>query len=235
MSEDLRSAIAAYDRMYSGKGIRDSDSYYSWMVRLMGLAPGSSVLDVACGEGLFLKYAEKSGLRTFGVDISTVALKLARRSLDMSHLFQADGESLPFRAGQFDGVACLGSLEHYLHPDKGLQEIRRVLSDDGVAALALPNSYYLVDIVWQVWRTGHPPDNKQELERFATVREWEAFLESGGLRVLKVYKHNFRFPRSVGDLRFYRSRPRKILNLLVSPFVPFNLSNSFVFICAKRT
>jgi ubiquinone/menaquinone biosynthesis C-methylase UbiE len=235
MSEELRSAIAAYDRMYSDKGIRDSDSYYAWIVKLMGLAPGSSVLDVACGEGLFLKYAERSGLSGYGADISSVALEVARSNLDTSRLCQADGERLPFRAGQFDGVACLGSLEHYLHPDKGLQEIRRVLSDDGIAALALPNSYYLVDIVWQVWRTGNPPDNKQELERFATVREWQAFLESGGLRVLRVYKHNFRFPRSAADLRFYRSRPRKILNLLVAPFVPFNLSNSFVFICAKRT
>ena len=235
MSEDLRDAIAAYDRIYSDKGIRDSDSYYDWIVKLMGLAPGSSVLDAACGEGLFLKYAEKRGLRGFGVDISSAALKLARGNVDAARLCQADGESLPFRNGQFAGVACLGSLEHYLHPEKGLQELRRVMSDDGIAALALPNSYYLVDIVWQVWRTGHGPDNKQELERFATVREWEAFLESGGLRVLRIYKHNFRFPRSMADLRFYRSRPRKILNLLVSPFVPFNLSNSFVFICAKRT
>jgi len=235
MSEDLREVIAAYDRIYSAKGIRDSDSYYAWIAKLMALAPGSSVLDVACGEGLFLKYAERRELQTFGVDISPVALKVAQGNLKAPRLFQADGEALPFRTGQFAGVACLGSLEHYLHPEKGLREIRRVLANDGIAALALPNSYYLVDIVWQVWRTGHGPDNKQEVERFATVREWEAFLESGGLQVLRVYKHNFRFPRSLADLRFYRSRPRKILNLLVAPFVPFNLSNSFVFICRKRT
>ena len=55
MSEDLREAIAAYDRIYADKGIRDSDGYYDWIVKLMGFAPGSSVLDVACGEGLFLK------------------------------------------------------------------------------------------------------------------------------------------------------------------------------------
>lgn len=234
MSEDLRDVIEAYDRAYAERGIRDSDSFYSWVVKLMGLKPGSTVLDVGCGEGIFLRYAERSGLKGFGVDISPVALRIARGRLKYGRLCQADGESLPFRAGQFKGVACLGSLEHYLHPEKGLQEIRRVLAEDGVAAIALPNSYYLVDIIWRVWRTGYGPNHKQMVERFATVREWEAFLEEGGLRVLRVYKHNFRFPRSSADLRWYLSHPRKILNLLVAPFIPFNLSNSFVFICTKR-
>jgi SAM-dependent methyltransferase len=168
------------------------------------------------------------------VDISPMALERARARLKGPRLSQADGELLPFRTGQFAGVACLGSLEHYLRPEEGLREIQRVMSDDGVAAVALPNSYYLVDIIWQVWRTGHGPDHKQLVQRFATVREWEAFLENGGLRVLRTYKHNFRFPRCRADLRWYRSYPRKALNLLIAPLVPFNLSNSFVFICGKQ-
>ena len=234
MGESLGDVIASYDRAFAAEGIRDSDSFYAWVVDLMDLVPGSSVLDAGCGEGVFLQYAQQRDLRAYGVDISLVALETARVRLTDPAVARADGESLPFRTGRFDGVACLGSLEHYLNPGEGVREIARVLAKDGVAAIALPNSYYLVDIIWQVWRTGYGPDHKQLVQRFATLREWEVFLTAGGLRVIRVYKHNFRFPRCKADLAWYRSYPRKILNLLVAPFVPFNLSNSFVYICRKK-
>ena len=111
--------------------------------------------------------------------------------------------------------------------------MRRVLRPEGRAALVLPNSYYLADIFWHVWRTGYSVSHHQPLERFATFGEWSDLIRGGGLEVVKAYKYNFRFPRSAEDWRWYRQHPKKMLYLLIAPFTPFNLSYHFLFICKR--
>ena len=139
----------------------------------------------------------------------------------------------PFPSSTFDYVTNLGSLEHFKDPFVGLSEMYRVLKPNGKAVILLPNSYYLVDIIWTVLRTGNPPSHEQQIERFATYREWQNQIENSHFQILEAYKYNFCFPKSVRDLQWYFQRPRKILNLMVAPFIPFHLSYSFLFILSK--
>jgi ubiquinone/menaquinone biosynthesis C-methylase UbiE len=230
-----------YDELFKEESrLRDSDAFYKWVFGRLQPQPGGRLLDVACGEGLFIQVARQHGVKGLGVDLSSQAAGLARRRLGApvdaatAVVSVANGEHLPFADQSFDYVTNIGSLEHFLDPLLGVQEMRRVLRPGGVAAVILPNSYYLVDIIWEVWRTGYSVSHHQPLERFATFREWWDFLESGGLRVVKGYKYNFCFPRSKADWQWYRQHPRKVLNLLVSPFIPFNLSNHFLYVCERK-
>lgn len=171
----------------------------------------------------------------WAIDLSTTALNLARKNAPRAKLSRCDGTALPFPDSTFHYIANLGSLEHYADIPRGIQEMARLLRPDGRIAIFVPNSYYLADIVWHVWRTGYGPSHGQILECFATVGEWKDLLTEGGVEILRTYAYNFCFPTSIADWRWYWRWPRKLLNLLIAPFIPFNLAYSFLFIGRKAT
>jgi ubiquinone/menaquinone biosynthesis C-methylase UbiE len=221
--------IASYDDHYRQAGrLRESDAFYRWILRKLGARAGTKLLDVAGGEGHMARLAARQGLAAVSVDFSTIAAAIAGRSPAGS--LAGDGQLLPFAAGTFDYVTNIGSLEHFLDPRAGLREMRRVLRPEGRAAIFLPNSFYLLDIIWHVWRTGYGVSHKQLLERFATKNEWRDLLESEGFRTLAIYPYNRAWPTTPADFAWYRRHPRKLAYLLLGPITPTNLAYSFLFI-----
>lgn len=231
-SVDLR---AVYDARFRADSLRDADSFYAWICCRLQPEPGMKLADVACGSGRLLYHAGQAGLQAIGIDFSAEALKLARAMAPQSQLVLADGQSLPLADNSIDYVTSLGSLEHYVDPDLGAREIMRILRPNGLAAVVLPNAFYAADLVWWVWRKGRSPSHHQPLERFAAYEDWADLLERNGLRICTSLKYNFMFPRSRLDLEYYRRFPRKLLNLAVSPLIPFNFSYSFLYLCQKVT
>jgi ubiquinone/menaquinone biosynthesis C-methylase UbiE len=226
--------IRSYDHIFAdSENLRDSDALYRWILGKLRPRPGTRLLDVACGMGLLLRYAREWGVRTYGIDISRKATERSRAESPESEVFVANGETLPFPDGYFDYITNLGSLEHFINPRQGLAEMKRILKDDGTAAIYLPNSYYLVDILWTVMRTGYSVSHRQVLERFATYNEWGDFLKENGLEVIKGYGYNHRFPRTLADWKWLRRHPKRIFLALAAPFVPFHLSYHFLYLCKK--
>jgi SAM-dependent methyltransferase len=192
------------------------------------------LLDVSCGTGQLLRSASILwDLDVYGIDISRVALMLTGQCAPGARLIQCDGAVLPFRDCTFEYITNLGSLEHYTDALQGIREMARVLTAGGRLAILLPNSYYLVDILWRVLRTGYGPSHGQLVERFATAGEWKDMLTEGGIQVLGTHAYNLRFPTTMADWAWYRLRPGRIARLLVGPFLPFNLSYCFLFVGRK--
>lgn len=75
-----------------------------------------SLLDVGCGTGGLLVAAAERGAHPVGVDIALRWLVVAQRHLRKAGrdvpLVAADGALLPFRAGSFEVVTCIETLEH---------------------------------------------------------------------------------------------------------------------------
>jgi len=233
MTPQIEHVREAYDTKFSGDGFRNSASYYRWVLEVLAPNPNSTLLDIACGMGDLLLQACERRLRCHGVDLSSVAIALCRAKVPGASLSVARAEQLPFEDAAFDYVTILGSLEHLLDPGEGLLEIRRVLRWGGRAAILVPNSYYLPDIVWQVLRTGYGPSHKQVVERFATCQEWRNFIESGGLKVCRILRYNYQVPRCRDDILWYRENLKRLLGMMVGPFLPLNLSHSFLYVCEK--
>jgi ubiquinone/menaquinone biosynthesis C-methylase UbiE len=153
------------------------------VLKCLGLTAQNALLDVSCGEGHLLQWASRLyHLETWGIDLSTVALEISGQNAPEARLARFDGTALPFPNSTFDYVTNLGSLEHYSDIPQGIREMARVLRPEGRVAILLPNSYFLADTVWLVWRTGYGPSHQQSLERFATFGEWRGMLEEGGSR-----------------------------------------------------
>lgn len=95
------------------------------------IAPGSCVLDVACGSG---ENARHFGGRSryYGIDISRLALGMAKEYQDqVVALVQGDATALPFADGSFDVVLSTYALEHFFEPRKALREMYRTCRPGG--------------------------------------------------------------------------------------------------------
>jgi cyclopropane fatty-acyl-phospholipid synthase-like methyltransferase len=108
------------------------------------IAPGMQVLDVGCGRGEILRHCAQLGARAYGVDYSTVAVRMARESAGYG-VYRADAKRLPFPAGGLDRVLLFDIVEH-LYPwelHQTLLEAYRVLKVSGKIIIhTAPNRWY---------------------------------------------------------------------------------------------
>ena len=104
---------------------------------------GRTVLDAGCGTGIFsIIFANNGAAAVTGIDISQGSLDTARSLKDRFQLENAsfqreDMLSLPFNDGTFDIVWAWGTVHHTTAPLKAVDELIRVLKDDGVILLAV--------------------------------------------------------------------------------------------------
>lgn len=96
------------------------------------------LLDVGCGEGLFLELASKVGWDITGTEISPFAVKYGKGRLDLN-ILQGELMDIGFPDKTFEAVTMWHVLEHTRNPIIVLKEIRRIIKDDGVLIMAVPN------------------------------------------------------------------------------------------------
>jgi ubiquinone/menaquinone biosynthesis C-methylase UbiE len=214
----------SYNTIWSNTILKESISYYSWIADLLRIQKGKKFLDVACGAGFMLKIASDRGAETFGVDISDVAVSLSKNASENSKVVVCNGENLLFDNATFDYVTCLGSLEHYLHPQKGVSEISRVVKNNGLVVIVLPNKWHWFEC-YNGMRRGTDPSHGQELERYYSRKEAEKLIEDNGLHIIKVFGYNKQFFNGILSY-FYNPLIRKI--------IPVNASYHFVIMCKMR-
>jgi len=101
----------------------------------LGLAPGSIVLDLACGTGDLCLELARHGLVAVGADRSAGMLHAARARLAPAPLVRGDGLALPFRTGSLDGIVCGFALRNFAALAPMLAECARVLRPGGRVAL----------------------------------------------------------------------------------------------------
>lgn len=157
---------SAYETIYAKKGIRHLDSFYLWLLNLLDIEPGKRLLDVACGEGMLVKFAHQRGLMAYGVDFSKEAIRRACHMTSYTGFVIGYGEALPFPDEAFDYV--IGSLEHFMNPLVGAREIQRVLRRGGRSCILLPNTFSLLGNGMYARRYGDVFDDGQPIQRYNT-------------------------------------------------------------------
>ncbi len=227
---DQSSVQNAYEHIYDTTAIRHLDSFYRWILHLVQPETGSRLLDVACGQGVIPHMAAERGVEAYGFDLSFRAIREGHQS--RAKLFVANGEHLPYPDESFDYITNIGSLEHYVDPEAGAREMTRVLAPDGLACILLPNTFSLSNMLY-AWHNGRTTYDNQPIQRYATQLEWRDLLEANGLPVVKTVKFERVWPTSLADAAWYVRRPKNVAWLLLTPFLPLNLSNSFVYLCQR--
>jgi ubiquinone/menaquinone biosynthesis C-methylase UbiE len=104
---------------------------------------GELILDVGCGRAIDGARLCEKGAQVVGLEPSRVMLVRAKEYLSENNarvaLAQGIGENLPFKSHSFDKVMCKGALDHFISPDKTMEEIARVLKPQGEMIVSIAN------------------------------------------------------------------------------------------------
>lgn len=97
--------------------------------------PKATILDVGCGEGVFVEEFSKKGWNIQGLDLNYES-ELVQRG---------DARNIPYSDKSLDSVIFLDALEHLAFEDQpqALSEIYRVLKPDGKLFISVPNLAHL--------------------------------------------------------------------------------------------
>jgi SAM-dependent methyltransferase len=107
---------------------RDVSAKLSLIERFAG--PETTLLDVGCGRGFFVKACIDRGIRAQGLDLSDTAVAYAR---DRLHVVAHQGtlNSLKSALGRFRAVTLWATIEHITDPTQLLSDIADVTEPGG--------------------------------------------------------------------------------------------------------
>jgi ubiquinone/menaquinone biosynthesis C-methylase UbiE len=107
------------------------------IISVLDLKENISMLDIGCGSGWALDQASKlvkDKGTFFGVDLSAKMIEKARENFkerENFHFIIANAEEIPLEDNTFEVITCTNSFHHYLHPEKALKEMYRLLKPGG--------------------------------------------------------------------------------------------------------
>lgn len=112
----------------------------AWVLDLAAVGPGQAVLDVGCGNGLYLQALRSRGVDAVGCDLS---LGMLRAASEHPGRVNGDVTSLPFRSGTFDVVLAAHMLYHVADRQTAARELRRVLVSGGCCVVVTNGARHL--------------------------------------------------------------------------------------------
>jgi SAM-dependent methyltransferase len=144
------------------------------------------LLDVGCGEGSFLAYAQQKGWDVTGTDI-----RLSREARELScRLLEGRLEQVDLEPKSFDVIRFNHVLEHTQNPLAELERSRQLVAENGLIFISVPNlagisariksfqsRFYLKSHRWRHYAAIH------HLWYFTPV-SLQALVEKAGLRTL---------------------------------------------------
>lgn len=211
----------AYRDYYSEyNGPIGGDYRFKWICETYfkkAASENEKVLDIGCGEGTLVGMLSERGYDSYGIDASISGINQGGEKLK-GRLIHSDIESggLPFPDKFFDYVCCFETFEHLLNPYYILREVKRILKQDGVFLVSIPNV-----------RIGHPVIYPGLITR----RYFADFLEVNGMKVTEV-----RGWGQVPQLYFIPDKPyflfqlmRRILHIIYTRYTPVRFAWLWIF------
>ena len=136
-----------WDRIFTERGrvFIDPHPDINRVVKLIGDADGSRILDLGCGTGRHIVYLARLGCDVYGFDASPKALSMTQEWLNdedlEATLFEHQMEDpFPYENNFFDTVISIQVIHHNLMKNirKTINEIERVLRPGGILFVTVP-------------------------------------------------------------------------------------------------
>jgi ubiquinone/menaquinone biosynthesis C-methylase UbiE len=185
------------------------------LIELADINRADKVLEVGCGAGHILEKIHGGNL--YGIDISEVQIRRAKERLgEKVMLLKSPGETTPFDDKYFDRVLCSEVIEHVLDPTPLLNEMSRILKDDGILSLSIPNEN-LINFTKKILKyTGlmrlfTPKDNGWDLATKDNLDEWH--LHEFNLNLVKKYINGVFKIEKLSSIPFFIVPFRYVLKL----------------------
>ena len=229
--DELEEMKSFYDDVYyadANKPLQGS-AHLKNLARIMDIASGIVVLDIACGLGEWLHVCASDGAQVSGVDLSERAIDYCHKHMPDGEFHAVPAEKLPFADGQFDLVSCLGSLEHFVEPVVSLREMARVAKADARFLILVPNADFLTRKLKLFGGT----NQKDAKEVVRTLEEWEGLFEQAGLRVTRKWKDLHVLSWSWITMNGWLGAPIRALQALALAVWPLRWQYQVYHLCVK--
>jgi ubiquinone/menaquinone biosynthesis C-methylase UbiE len=182
---------------WSVEGLERRLGLFRSLLRGLPVGEGQRVLELGCGAGTYVRYLSQLGLRAVGIDYAVPSLVRALER-DPGHSGQyvaADGYELPFSAGCFDLVVCIGVLQALGQPERLLHEIARVLRPGGLLVIEALNATALPALGRRLREIAAGQPARLKFYRVNQVESWLRGCDLIPRRRAGVYLPPRRFPR----------------------------------------
>ena len=158
-----------YDKLNYLTRLVDFDSYRE-----------RNLLEVGCGVGIDLVRFARGGANVQGIDLSRIAIELARRNFEQrqqhAELRVMNGECMQFADNTFDVVYAHGVLQYTANPAKMIAEIHRVLKPGGQAIMMVYNKYSWLNLMRMVTKVPLEHEDAPILRKFS-IREFQQLVQ----------------------------------------------------------
>ncbi len=245
---ELQSGVPTYDAQLSSFHHAFAGELED-IVRTLPLTPGMKVLDLACGDGFYMRHISRrlgrDGVVT-GVDVNPTYLAAARRAAEREgatakiELVTASFDRLPFADGTFDFVWCAQSLYSLPEPVVVLGHVARVLRPGGVLAVLENDTMHQVFLPWPArlelpLRTAELRSlqrGTRHPSKFYVGRRLPAVLAAAGLEPLQMSTHAFDRQAPLG--RHEQRLLQSYLDEVTERVAPYLEASLFEELCALR-
>ena len=154
----------------------------------LGVGPGTSLLDVACGSGLAVRVADGMGADVAGIDAAAELVAVACDRTPAADLRVGSMFELPWTDGRFDAVLSVNGI--WGGCGKALDEIHRVLRPGALVAISFWGQGPPLDIreAFKVFAFHAPEQHRDSMRRLNDIAApgvAEEMLERSGFSVLE--------------------------------------------------
>jgi len=154
---------------------------------------GGKLLDIGSGCGYFLEAARKRGWTVFGTEMSDYCIKYSKEEFEISiesgEIFETN-----FPTSCFDIITMWHTLEHVRAPLDYLLELNRILKNDGLIFILVPNRQFLVNYL-KGWSWIAKTEIMEHFYFFST-KTLEAILNKAGFKIVDNSTGNIEYIRN---------------------------------------
>ncbi len=167
---------------------------------LMDLQPNHFIIDIGSNDGTLLKNFKEGGHKVLGIEPSlTAQLAEAAGVETLMTFFGTEATDTVLKThGQADVITAANVFAHILDPNAVVENIARLLNDDGVF---ISESHYLLGLI----QTLQYDTIYHEHLRYYSLQSIKFLLEKHGFTVFKVQ----RIPTHGSSIRVYATRSKK--------------------------
>ena len=138
-----------YHKLYFERDEKEAEAFIKKLIEYLHPAPGSRMLDVACGKGRHSKILASMGFNVTGIDISFSSITWAKQFEQENLDFYVHDMRLPFRGNYFDYAfnffTSFGYFKTRREHDDAIRTIARSLKPGGIFVIDYLNVHYAED------------------------------------------------------------------------------------------
>jgi SAM-dependent methyltransferase len=146
------------------------------------LGRSGSLLDVGAATGFFVEVAARHGWQSEGLELSADAVEIGKakgRAIRQGILEEEIGE------GRYDAITMLDVLEHVPKPMETLAAVKRLLRQEGVLFINVPDvRSLLARFLGKNWQAIIPPEHLT----YFSVASLSAALTTAGFKNIRILK-----------------------------------------------